>query len=237
MKALIQGNKIPQTIDCSIAFHGFEELEYEIEVIQNWLHLNKLELQQYNICVASVNICRHTLLKLGVKNFDILSYPEKLSIFLERTVKEAEIIDIVRHYPKGKFVKPIKPKRFNGFLTSENTSLQHLIDLDDHEKIYIVDPVDFVSEWRVYVRKKQIEAICFYKGIPTLFPNVVTIKKMIEMWDDSPCCYALDVGIVSPQKTLLVEVNDFYSLGNYGLDHITYANMLQMRWNELLSLT
>lgn len=45
-------------------------------------------------------------------------------------------------------------------------------------------------------------------------------------------CYVLDVGLMD-NKTTLVEFNDFYSIGNYGLFPDEYANMLMKRWSEL----
>ena len=34
-------------------------------------------------------------------------------------------------------------------------------------------------------------------------------------------------------KTLLVEVNDSYALGHYGLRTIPYARMIEARWEEM----
>ena len=56
------------------------------------------------------------------------------------------------------------------------------------------------------------------------------------MYDfQGPCCYVLDVGILYNGNTTLVEFNDFYSIGNYGLFPEIYAEMLVQRWTELKS--
>ena len=34
-------------------------------------------------------------------------------------------------------------------------------------------------------------------------------------------------------RTLLIEINDGYALGNYGLQEILYAKLLSARWAEL----
>jgi hypothetical protein len=36
---------------------------------------------------------------------------------------------------------------------------------------------------------------------------------------------------------LLIEANDAFALGAYGLDAVTYASMLEDRWLELVGLT
>ena len=51
---------------------------------------------------------------------------------------------------------------------------------------------------------------------------------------DMPISYSLDVGVDDQGDTLLVEVNDCYALGNYGLDATTYTNMLYDRWKEIV---
>ncbi len=54
---------------------------------------------------------------------------------------------------------------------------------------------------------------------------------MIQSWA-GPSCYALDVGIIG-SVTALVEINDFYSIGNYGLGPKEYVEMLMLRWSQL----
>lgn len=43
----------------------------------------------------------------------------------------------------------------------------------------------------------------------------------------------MDFGVTNTGATILVEVNDGYSLGNYGLDSLLYAKLLSARWTEL----
>jgi hypothetical protein len=39
----------------------------------------------------------------------------------------------------------------------------------------------------------------------------------------------MDWGVTSDGKTVLIEVNDVYALGCYGLDRLLYASMLRDR--------
>jgi ATP-grasp domain, R2K clade family 2 len=239
MNILILGNTIPHSIDCSLAFHGFEDLEANITISNQYLRFSESDLQSYDCCVGGLNFSRWILFILGIKNYDISCYPKQLEHFLFRNIYTTELNQIINNIPKNRFIKPTKSKRFNAFISNSDTCLDNLVNLDDNETIYISDLIDFISEWRVYVRNSNIENICFYKGNCTLFPNVNTIRQMIQSYSDSPCCYALDVGISNiPNKNLfnittLVEINDFYSIGNYGLDPTTYAKMLFERWQQI----
>ena len=45
--------------------------------------------------------------------------------------------------------------------------------------------------------------------------------------------FAMDFGVTDDGRTLLIEVNDGYSLGTYGLEATLYARLLSARWAEL----
>lgn len=236
LNILIYGkDNIPQTIDCSIAFHGFEELNARVTISHDWFSLNKNELKKFDVCVGGVLICQHVLNKLGVTNYNISCYPNELQKFLNRKIEKTTLRQFVSCHLENKFVKSVSPKRFGTFKTTRQNKdyLLTLMGLDENEEIYISDLVEFDSEWRVYVKENRIQNICFYRGDPTVFPDPKVIRRMISSWC-GPCCYALDVGIIE-NKTCLVEINDFYSVGNYGLDPVTYADMLLLRWRDLVN--
>lgn len=52
----------------------------------------------------------------------------------------------------------------------------------------------------------------------------------------APVTYALDFGVTDEGQTLLVEFNDFTSLGSYGLDPKLYASLITERWMELTQI-
>jgi len=227
---------IIEDADCALAYCGLEELEAEITVQDNWCIFSVKDLELYSVCIGGVQSCRTALFKLGLRDFDVPCYPEGLKIFMGRAVELTTLGKVVSGIrdPKrylNKFVKPVAPKRFKAFLTHNEEDYAGLFNLEYDEKVYAADIVEFSTEWRVYVKRNEIIRICNYAGKPTVFPNTNVIRTMIDAWK-GPCCYALDVGVVQGQ-TLLVEVNDFYSIGNYGLFPTEYAEMLLLRWKEL----
>ena len=46
----------------------------------------------------------------------------------------------------------------------------------------------------------------------------------------------MDWGVTSQGDTQLVEVNDGFALGNYGLSGGVYTAMIEARWRELMGL-
>ena len=52
---------------------------------------------------------------------------------------------------------------------------------------------------------------------------------------DHPAAYTVDFGIPSTNETVLVELNDGFAIGNYGLADYLYARLLEARWDELVS--
>ena len=59
------------------------------------------------------------------------------------------------------------------------------------------------------------------------------IENAIKEFTDAPAGYAIDFGVTADGKTVLIEVNDGYSLGSYGLMENFYAKLLSARWAEL----
>ena len=55
-------------------------------------------------------------------------------------------------------------------------------------------------------------------------------------WDDRPNACSMDICVTSDGRTLLVEFNDAYALGCYGLYSIHYAKLISARWSQLLNV-
>lgn len=60
------------------------------------------------------------------------------------------------------------------------------------------------------------------------------IDDAISCWKDAPIAYGLDIGVTRDGRTLVVEVNDGYALGNYGLSPLNSINFHKARWKEMV---
>ena len=59
------------------------------------------------------------------------------------------------------------------------------------------------------------------------------IDAAVKAFPNMPAGCALDFGVTDDGRTLLIEMNDGYSLGTYGLEATLYARLLTARWAEL----
>jgi hypothetical protein len=57
--------------------------------------------------------------------------------------------------------------------------------------------------------------------------------RSLDSAGESTAGYALDLGVLTDGRTALVEWNDGYSLGSYGLESGLYAELIMARWCEL----
>jgi len=52
--------------------------------------------------------------------------------------------------------------------------------------------------------------------------------------ENRPSACSMDICVTEEEKTLLMEFNDAYSLGYYGLAPILYAKLISARWSQIL---
>jgi hypothetical protein len=93
--------------------------------------------------------------------------------------------------------------------------------------------VNIVSEYRCYVIENKLVGIKHYLGDFKIFPNVDFIEETIKNYENQPIGYTIDFGVTDQNETILIEVNDGWSIGNYGLRDKIYAKLLLKRWIEI----
>lgn len=175
------------------------------------------------------------LKKIGIAKPEPIDYPEELREFLGRNVSQAILGDII-YGPNFKFVKPIEQKLFTGFLyTNSVYDGRRTVGVPNDTPVWISDPVEFVSEYRVFVLQRDILEARFYKGDWGVAPDRKVVEKIVDTYRSGPRTYAVDVGVTKEGKTLIVECNNAYALGAYGLPAIKYATMVDDSWDELTS--
>ncbi|WP_400190941.1 ATP-grasp domain-containing protein [Hymenobacter sp. B81] len=99
--------------------------------------------------------------------------------------------------------------------------------------VWCASPVLFVAEWRCFVRYGQILDLRLYRGDWSKAPNRQTIEQAVAAYAEAPTGYALDFGLTDAGATVVVEANEGYSIGAYGLAPVLYAKLLSARWAQL----
>lgn len=137
------------------------------------------------------------------------------------------------------FVKPLNEKELSGVVANDMADLVEHASRGDDYRAYCSDPVDFASECRLSIRRGSLVGARHYRGDPHVWPDVDVVNNIIKTYaadPDAPAGCSIDLGVTPGGKTLLVEVNDGYSLGCYGLDSAVYALLLAARWAELVGV-
>lgn len=130
------------------------------------------------------------------------------------------------------FIKPLEPKLFTGFVAKDRNDL-YKTRCSFNEKIYCSEVVNFKSEYRVFVRYGKVLDVKHYSGSWKYVYDSNIITNCLNDYKEQPSGFTLDFGVTDDGRTLLIEVNDAFSLGCYGLDPLAYAKLLETRWAEL----
>ena len=114
------------------------------------------------------------------------------------------------------------------------SDLLNIADLDDDYEVWISGLVNFVSEYRAYIIAGEFVRHSPYKGDSRFQVDPSIMMECISAWKHAPCSYGIDFGCTDDGRTLLIETNEGFSLGNYGLQCVGYAHLLETRWAQLL---
>lgn len=235
MKAYIQERDSNQrlNVNCYVAGEGFRQMGFEIIPFKTLDEIQPLD--QEGIVVAGIGIVHQALEQHGITPPLPLDYPESLRSFLGRNLKESTINTIASTPSEwGQFVKPKGfAKKFTGRVVNGTADLMGCGDRAFDVPVWVSDKIDLVAEWRCFVRYNTIAGVKMYRGDwrQKFAPDIV--EAIPKAYQNAPKGYAFDVGVTKQGETVLVEVNDGFSLGYYGLFYIDYAKLLSARWAEL----
>ena len=137
------------------------------------------------------------------------------------------------------FIKPRGvAKRFTGRAVAEPLDLRALSVTSSGTPVWCSDLIEIDSEHRVFVRHGEIVGVQHYDGDPDSVPSPDGVQAILDdVLESLPAGCALDVAVGTDGRVLLVEANDGFSLGRYGLDGAPYVDVLLARWTELVRPT
>lgn len=211
----------------NIIEHDFSQTLIKSLEYQNWLHqdnsfscflVEKPFLDPHVVPVGSVEFVQDYFERLFSKTIKPINIPEVLLDyeFTGRKVFNGIEKDINKEY----FVKSNdKIKSF--------TEITKKAPIGNYQ---ISELIDFESEYRCFIYKDELVGIKNYTGDFKIFPDIVQIDSMIKTYKKTaPIAYTLDVGIFK-NKTLIIEVHDFFSCGLYGFDDHRLLPYMFFRW-------
>lgn len=226
----------------SHAVNGFRELGAEI-VTYNKIDEIYDKVTKDDIVLDYIDQCKTIFHKFGVVP-DLPDYPEVLKPFLGRTIFK-DTINHINSDPStwGVFVKPVKDKVFTGRVINSPKDLVGCGSCYENYEVLCSEVLDIKREWRGFVYYDKLIDIRPYTGDYhyNKFFNEEFVDDCMDCfkdWDERPVACSIDFAVIETKqgthKTIFLELNDAYALGNYGLNHIDYAKMISARWSQLL---
>lgn len=222
----------PTNISFHVGMEGFHYLGFEIIEVDD---IEQIEILEDHVFLGSIQFIHRALEKLQIAIPSALDYPSELNSFLGRRIWESTINEIANSPENwGVFVKPKGlSKKFTGRFIGNTRDLIGCGDQHMNTPVWVSEPKKFITEWRVFVRYGNVVGVRSYKGDWRYNYDSNIIGKAVVEYKTAPAGYSLDFGLTDKGEFLLVEANDGYSLGNYGLFHGDYAKLLSARWSQL----
>lgn len=216
------------------AYEGFNKLGFEVHFFEGEL---PEYLTRYDVVFDYISGVKKAISNLGITPPTEIDYPEELQKYYGRKLWKSDI-DYISSHPElfPVFVKPVLGKQFDGRLVKNFGDLIGCGKQGYSPEVWCSEPVSFVTEWRVFVRYGKVIDARPYKGSPFSKLDEETVMNCIKDFEAIPAGCSLDFGITPDGKCLLIEVNDGYSLGNYGLLGVFYAKLIYARWCEMVGI-
>ena len=174
------------------------------------------------------------LKKMGKPIPPNVDYPDELQEYLGRKIWQGTL-DEVRKSTQPLFVKPIEHKLFTGFVwNNDRASRMRVVTQSSDTPVLIAEPIQIAAEYRSFILYNKVVDCRLYKGDWSKAPNRDIVESAVKkMKKVAPNAYCLDWGVLEDGKTILVEMNEGFAFGHYGLNPVTYARMLSARWMEM----
>ena len=241
MKALIQKHRGEfANINVLTAFLGFTEKGYFIEFFE-FEELSSKELDDETIVVGGIPVVVSALTRLGITPPGLVSIPESISSCAGRRTWEGSMGEVRSIVDRGGsiFIKPLPNDRklFAGKVVTNYRDLAITASLPGGYPVICSEPVSMISEYRVFVLRGTIVGCRHYKGDFRAFPDFKLIESAVLAYADSPSGYGIDFAVTESGETILVEVNEGFSLGCYGLPSLPYSSIIEARWEDFRTKT
>ena len=243
--AFIQAqNGVPAADSFFRAWDGFRKRGVRCELFEpKQLELGVLPLARDTLVAGGVPVVEAALTALGVPVPVADNLPACLAKYRGRRVWPSTWGALRSEYARKGPTEPlfVKPLRRNkGFPSVAVYGTDDLPDVDrmpDGSEVLVAEYVTFVSEWRCFVRNGQVLDLCRYQGDVFRYPDPQVIRAALADYGRSaPAGYGIDFGVLTDGRTVLVEVNEGYSLNPYGLESMEYSELLEARWAQLAGL-
>lgn len=226
-------NGLPLTENGYAAWHGFEQLGCHLRPFESLDELRQ-QLRLGDCVVGYIADALFALDHLDVPRPASIDYPPELAAFYGRRLWADTLGSIADHPEKWPvFVKSVAQKGFTGRVIASTRDLIGTAEQHQNRPVFCSEVVEFVSEWRGFVRHGCYADARRYAGRWDVFPDPAVMQAALAAWPGCPAGCSIDFGVTADGRTLVVECNDGFALGHYGLNSLLYAKLISARWHEL----
>lgn len=215
------------------AFYGLRDMGFECVFFETYEDLIELRHSRSEVISGGIGMIKRRLEDFGICT-DEINYPEELKPYLHRNIWTSTMNTVASHpetWPV--FVKSVEGKKLTGKVISSIGDLVGCGYCDADYDVLCANLLKIVSEYRVFVRYGQVLDMKHYAGDWSVSPDSEVIKSAIKDYTSAPDAYGIDFGVTDDGKTVLIEVNDGYALGCYGLQAYYYAKFLLTKWAQM----
>lgn len=239
---------LPINVDVQNAIDGFEYLAYKIiPVTMTELLVGKYDMliREYPF-VGSIDFMKKVFKRQKKTPLDI-DFPEQIlkSGLLNRKITKTTLGNAIEYLETEAvsgdkielFIKPVETKLFDGILINSQEKIvynAYFHYVDKLTPVWMCEKIKIISEHRAYVYNGKIIYCCNYSGDFRINPDYGYIDKLISIYSKSPMAYTIDIAILDDGSNTVVEFNDMWSIGGYGMSSCAYAKMLRDRYFEII---
>jgi hypothetical protein len=227
--------------NCYAAQYGFNRMGYDVKSFEHSDISRMIFENPDEPVVGGINALNFILSSNNIKIPDIPNISEHIPRGYLRDVYKSTLGDIRNNKIEPPFfVKPLESfKLFTGFVYKSRFDLNKISNLlVDETPLLISEVVNFESEYRCFILNGELIGCKNYTGDYKILPNFKLIDLCINDYKNAPVAYTLDFGILdtgSSKRTELIEINDGYGFGAYGLNPILYCKMISKRWKDIFT--
>ena len=228
-------NKFPFDDWACDAYLGWRDNGANIKLYED---INDVPANKYSIVVGCIEDTTQWFRNANIPIPGPMTMPEELRKYARREINILPLGDALQISRYPFFIKPYSTlKQFwYGIIKCDADKIHFNKDIPLDSTVLISEVVPMDAEYRCYIIDGKIIGVHYYLGDFKLYPDVNLVEKMIEDYTKAPRAYCIDVAVQKETgNTILVECNDGWSLGNYGLPPKLYVRFLTTRWREIIT--
>ncbi len=224
--------QLPAGEDAACALYGAISSGHKFKLLSlGELRSGKFDyLIRRNLCVGSVEFMTEVFGRQGIHNVRLPfnRYPG------EPVVTVAEAIDTATTSGKLFHIKPVSVKSWQARLIGGDPFTGTIHDLNSDDLCFInpAFEAEIVTEWRYYIVNGKVIDCRQYAGDIFLSPDKSEVLNHLK-WAHPASAYTADFALLANGTTVLVELNDAWAIGNYGIPNDLYLNFLKVRYTEI----